>query len=216
MRDLSLKGIARKYRAKSGAISVKQDIFGTPSISGMVSLRIKLEELARRHHFFDVSECVYGWRAGFEQVWTHIIVRIRLEADAGITETTLDTLRERWEEGIENAWNVQWGCGRSGELPCPLTFEVVFVAGHFHHRVRVVAGSGRANMGTWYTNSSGRTAAHEVGHMFGHPDEYGDAACPDRDPVNTGSIMHRSADGDIPQRLMTRFASNISSSVVGI
>jgi bacillopeptidase F (M6 metalloprotease family) len=81
--------------------------------------------------------------------------------------------------------------------------------------VRVVDGPGRSNMTTWHSPDNGGVAAHETGHMFGHPDEYGDAACPDREPVNTGSIMHMTT-GDVPQRLMTRFAENIGSSVVGI
>jgi hypothetical protein len=220
MRDLSLKGIARQYRAKSGAVSVRRDIIGHTSLIQTTSVRERLEELASRDVFFRVSECVYVWTAIYQQVWTHIVVRIKLDPDDGIADATMESLRTTWAEGVATAWSDLWGCGRSGELTCPLTFEVQWVddtpPGQPRQPVRVVAGSGRANMGTWYTNSSGRTAAHEVGHMFGHPDEYGDAACPDRDPVNTGSIMHRSADGDIPQRLMTRFASNISSSVVGI
>jgi hypothetical protein len=216
MRDLSLKGIARKYRAKSGAISVKQDILGTLSISGTVSLRSRLEELARKQISFGVSECVYRWTAGYEQVWTHIVVRIKLDPDDGITEATMDTLRDTWAEGIATRWSDQWGCGRSGELTCPLTFEVQWVNSGQHHTVRVAAGSGGSEMTTWYTNLDGRIgAAHEVGHMFGHPDEYGEAACPDREPVDTGSIMHRPT-GDIHQRLMRRFAENIGSSVVGI
>jgi hypothetical protein len=216
MRDLSLKGIARQYRGKTGAISVRPDIIGHTSLIRTTSLRERLEELARRRFFRRVSECVYEWSSLYEQVWTHIVVRIKLDPDDAITDATMDTLRERWAEGVATAWSDLWGCGRSGELTCPLTFEVQWVDEDQHHTVRVVEGSGRADMTTWYTNSSGRTAAHEVGHMFGHPDEYGDAACPDREPVNTGSIMHRSADGDIPQRLMTRFADNIRSSVVGI
>src|SRR3712207_5256439 len=182
MRDLSLKGIARKYRAKSGAISVKQDIFGTSSISGTVSLRERLEELARKQISFRVSECVYRWTAGYEQVWTHIVVRIRLNPDEGITDATMDNLRDIWAEVVATRWSDQWGCGRSGELTCPLTFEVQWVNSGQHHTVRVAAGSDRSDMLTWYTNLDGRLgAAHEVGHMFGHPDEYGEAACPDRE-----------------------------------
>jgi hypothetical protein len=213
MRDLSLKGIARKHRAKSGALSVKQDILGTSSISGTVSLRERLEELARKQISFGVSECIYNWTARYEQTWTHIIVRIRLNPDDGITEATMDSLRDLWAEGVATRWSDQWGCGRSGELTCPLTFEVQWVNSGQHETVRVRQGPERSNRTTWDTEDDRLTAAHEVGHMFGHPDEYEDPACPDR-VVDLSTIMGEA--GVVPARLMTRFAENIGSSVVGI
>lgn len=51
--------------------------------------------------------------------------------------------------------------------------------------------------------------------MLGHPDEYNDASCPARNPVNTGTVMDNPS-ANIPQRLMTRFADNVGSSVVAI
>ena len=160
MRDLSLKGIARKYRAKNGAISVKQDILGTLSISGTVSLRSRLEEPARKQISFGVTECVYRWTAGYEQVWTHIMVRIKLDPDDGITEATMDTLRDTWAEGVAFRWSDRWGCGRSGELTCPLTFEVLWVDAFAHHTVRVRQGPMQTDMTTWDTDDDRRTAAH--------------------------------------------------------
>jgi hypothetical protein len=44
-------------------------------------------------------------------------------------------------------------------------------------------------MGEWDTDDTGNVAAHEFGHMLGHPDEYADAACPARNPVSTGTVM---------------------------
>jgi bacillopeptidase F (M6 metalloprotease family) len=70
-------------------------------------------------------------------------------------------------------------------------------------------------MTTWDTSDTGAVAAHEFGHMQGNPDEYTDAACPARNPVNTGTIMDNNS-ATIPDRMMTRFADNIGSTVVNI
>jgi hypothetical protein len=51
--------------------------------------------------------------------------------------------------------------------------------------------------------------------MLGHPDEYTDANCPGRTPVNTGTVMDNNSN-NVPARLMTRFATNIGSNVVSI
>jgi hypothetical protein len=216
MNDLSLKGVARKYGGISGDFSVVPDIFGVPSISGNQSLRAKLESMAREQHSFHVSECIFGWTAAFEQTWTHLVVRIRLNPDAGISNATMTNLQNTWENGIEGTWHHRWGCGRAGELTCRLSFDVQWVASNQHHTVRVRPGPERSNMTTWDTADTGGVAAHEFGHMLGLVDEYPeDPPCPDRDPVNTGTVMDNNSN-NVPARLMTRFANNIGSTVVGI
>ena len=214
MRDLSLKGIARRYRGLTGGLSVTQDILGGSS-SGPVSLRSRLQSLAREQLSFDRSECIFGWTAAFEQTWTHIRVRIELDPDAGISNATMNALRTAWENGIENTWSDRWGCGRQRELTCPLTFDVQWVTADAHHTVRVRQGPAPTNMTTWDTSDGGNVAAHEFGHMLGNADEYSDTRCPDRDPVNTGTVMDNNST-NVPARLMTRFADNLGSTVVGI
>jgi hypothetical protein len=214
MNDLSLRGVAREFGGITGGFSVVQDIFGGPA-PGSRSLRARLEDRARQEFSFNVSECIFGWTAAFEQTWTHIRVRIRLNPDAGIPAATVNNLRTIWENGIENTWSNVWGCGRAGEITCRLTFEVQWVASNEHHAVRVRTGPDQTNMTTWDTSDTGAVAAHEFGHMQGNPDEYPDTRCPTRNPVNTGTIMDNNS-ANIPERMMTRFANNIGSTVVNI
>lgn len=215
---LSLQGVVRRYVNVTGSFSVTQAIFNG-NIANSVSLRSRLESIARREFSFDVSECVYSWTAAFQQTWSHVRVRIRLNPDAGISAATMNTLRNIWQTEIQNTWSNQWGCGRPGEATCPFTFEVQWVGNNEHHTVRVrqcEAGTFcRSNMGLWDTNDTGDVAAHEFGHMIGHPDEYTDSNCPNRNPVNTGTVMDNNSN-NVPARLMQRFANNLGSNVVTI
>ena len=80
-----------------------------------------------------------------------------------------------------------------------------------HHAVAVHSGSGRADMTNWYVNSTGGTAAHESGHMFGNPDEYSDSNCPSRTVTSDGSIMQTSQTGTVKSRHYESFARWVSN-----
>ncbi|MDP8931615.1 MAG: immune inhibitor A [Actinomycetota bacterium] len=212
--SLSVRGIARQYRNVTGGFWVRQGIFGG-SVPSPGSLRTRLVSLARREFSFSVSECIYGWTAAFEQTWSLVRVRIRLNPDAGITEETMNTLRTRWRQGIQDTWSNRWAVGRAGEIACPLQIQVLWVTTNQHHAVRVRAEAGRSNMTLWDTQDTAGVAAHEFGHMLGHPDEYTDGNCPNRSPVSTGTVMDNNST-TVPARLMTRFANNIGSNVVAL
>ena len=138
---------------------------------------------------FAVSECVYGWTARYQQAGTHVTVRIQLNPDPGVTNATLNSLQTVWRNGIMATWSNRFNCLAPNGGRQAVTFDVQWVTANAHQVVRVQPGPARSNMGVWDTNDTGDVAAHEFGHMLGHPDEYADSACPSRSPVSTGTVM---------------------------
>jgi hypothetical protein len=173
---ISVRGVGRRYRGVGGGFSVRQGIFGG-NVTGSVSLRSRLVSLCRQQHSFQVKECIYGWTAAFEQQWSHIRIRIRLNSDSGIANTTMDTLRTTWADGFRTTWSNRWGCGHAGEMTCPFTFELQWVMSNQHHTVRVRQGSFRSNMTTWDTEDTGggRICRHHLSQSKPrqHRDGYG-------------------------------------------
>ena len=211
MRDLSCRGIARRFLGRTGRFSLRERVMG----GAAGSLRARLESLARQELTVAVSDGIYGWTARYQQIWTHVVVRVQLLPDAAVTNATMETLRAVWRDGIHDTWSYRWGSGRTGEVVCPFTFEVQWVATDAHQSVRVRQGPARSNMLLWDTDDTGAVSAHEFGHMLGHRDEYPDANCPDRSPVDTGSVMDNNS-ALVPARMIDPFATNIGSSVVEI
>jgi hypothetical protein len=215
IREISLKGVARKYRNEGSSFNVIKDIFKKNNLNGANSLRDKLEDLAEDKRSFGYNECIYHGHAEFDQTWAHIEVRIELDPDNDVSDATINSLKPTWASGIQNTWNNQWALGRSGELSCDLTFDVRFVTSDRHHKVKVHVGPTRSNESNWDTQDTGAVVAHEFGHMLGNPDEYSDPNCPNRSPVNTGTIMDNNST-NIPSRLMQILADTIDSNVVAL
>ena len=161
---------------------------------------------------FAVNECSYGWTAAFAQQGTHITVRIRLVPDGGISADTMTTLRDTWKRGIEDKWSNRFGCcdNEACDCRCALTFGVEWVTSGEHHAVRVQVGPARSNMTNWDTMDTGDVASHEFGHMLGWPDEYSDGNCPNRSPVNTGSVMDDNTE--VVERLVRPFCDRLGES----
>ena len=67
----------------------------------------------------------------------------------------------------------------------------------------------------WYHDDSGNDMAHEFGHMLGNKDEYADANCPARNPVNTGTVMD-TVSGPVVKRLVDFLCTAIGQSTVPI
>jgi hypothetical protein len=189
-----------------------------------------LESNAREEHSFDWKETCsttgggFGGTAKFEQIWTHVVVRIRLNFDATISTKTRNSLMTTWKDAIQRFWSLKWGCTADREATCRLTFEVQWISGpsFVHHTVAVTpCATGavcRENAGRWFDITSGNTAAHEFGHLLGFKDEYTPTdprECPIRSPVNTGTVMDQNVEC-FPNRLMKRFADNIGSQITAI
>jgi hypothetical protein len=165
---------------------------------------------------FAVSECMFGWTAAFRQQGTHILARIRLNPDADVSAALLEEVKARWKQGIEDKWSYRFSCCRRPACTsrCDLTFEVQWTNENPHLTVRVKKGDGRSNLSLWHTNDSGDVASHEFGHLMGHPDEYSEpSVCPDRSPVNTGTVMDDNSE--VVQRLCEPFCNRVAQDTTG-
>ncbi len=165
------------------------------------------------------SECIYGWTAAYQITEERdcvlaVVLRIRLQPDAGVSARDLQNAQATWEQAIERAWTGQFPIRRtSGDCACStyrVTLDVQWVTSGEHHTVRVRPGSGRADMTNWFITSSGGTAAHEEGHMLGNADEYTDPACRNRNVTSDNSIM-QTTSGSVRPRHYQGFADWISA-----
>ena len=210
--SLSARGVARRFLNRTGSFSVRQVFFG--SARGTRRLREPLQSLARQEISFAVSDCIFTWTATYEQTWSHVRVRVRLNPDVGIAAATMATLRTAWEAPIEKRWSNRWGIGRPGEATCPLTFDVQWVTASAHHAVRVQPGPAGSNITLWDTlGHRGRCRARVRPHARASRRVPLAPPALRRNPVNSGTVMDNNSN-TVPQRLMQRFADNVGSNIV--
>lgn len=215
MGDLSLKGVARRYRGLTDDLSVVNDICWAPAAGETISLRARLEALARAEYHHPVYDGWLTWRAAYEQIWTHIVVRVCLDFEAAIDEDRRNDYASYWASSIQGFWSNCWSCAREGELPCRLSFDVQWVGAlGYHHLVTIYRGSLIATKYTWYLGADIEIPRHEFGHMIGLVDEY-PRSWHLHGAVYTGTIMSGElTNPTLPARNMTSFADNIGSRVV--
>lgn len=133
----------------------------------------------------------YGWNYKYDIGFFSNTLKVDIDI-ALIGDDPGDTLRNRWENGIESIWSTD-------KYRVPITFNVDWVgADEADQVVTVKSGDGRDDMVTWYTgNPAGwgdayqdEVAAHEYGHMLGLYDEYvGGAVNPETLLTGTGGLM---------------------------
>ena len=147
-----------------------------------------------------ISECKFGWDAAFrmdenkENCHITVTLRIKLDRASDVTAEEITGRIAIWKPAIERAWSNQFLLATADtECDCliyTLGVDVQFVDSNEHHVVKVERGPGRENMGRWFHDTTGMTAAHEAGHMFGNPDEYAEPeVCPNRATSDDDSIM---------------------------
>jgi hypothetical protein len=206
----NLLAIAAEAKSLNARVSIAEEMRGDRwVITEIYDFNTGLTQAAEEVNF-SVSECIFGWTAAYRQEGTNITVRIRLMPDADVSASKVDELKARWKKGIEDKWSYRFLCCSRPNCAnqCALTFTVQWVNSNEHHTVRVRKGPAQTNKGTWDTEDSGNVASHEFGHMLGHPDEYSDDRCPDRSPVDTGTVMDDNSE--VVRRLCEPFCNRLS------
>jgi hypothetical protein len=106
MVDLSVKGVARRFRGLTGAFSVKRDLLS--GATGPIALRSNLISMSTLLVKNSIVDCATSIDQGYSQIWTHIIVRVKLVPhNVNNLPTPLERWKDYWKMGIEGIWNRQ-------------------------------------------------------------------------------------------------------------
>jgi hypothetical protein len=213
--------VAAQAKASGGFVDITEDQRGDRwYVTQLTPTGWEPSEVNVSH---SISECIYSWTSAYALRGPNVMVRIQLNRDSNVSAAELDAAKPRWRNGIVAKWSGHFACcEQSGvtraadcQHACTLSFDVAWVTQDAHHTVAVHRGPGRADMLNWYHDDSGDDAAHEFGHMIGNKDEYPDPACPDRSPVNTGTVMAVVADPAV-RRQVQQICQEIGENAVDL
>ncbi len=132
---------------------------------------------------FTARECIYVWPVKYTKDNSVITVKIKIINKDNLEKNEIDILKERWRGGILKKWN----------FSDTVRFDINWVESEEDCIVYVRKERGiPSNVFNWDNKDDENVASHEFGHLLGLPDEYINRdQCPDRNPVNTGSVMDR-------------------------
>jgi hypothetical protein len=107
MADLSVKGISRRFRGLTGAFSVMGDLL--PGVTRPASVRSSLMLMSALPPVKkSIIDCAFNIDAAYLQIWTHIIVRVKLvPQNVDNLPTPIERWKDYWKMGIEAIWNRQ-------------------------------------------------------------------------------------------------------------
>src|SRR4051812_30195528 len=106
MVDLSVKGISRRFRGLTGALSIKQNLLSDPTRP--ISLRSSLLSMSALSVKKSIPDCGTSIDQGYAQFWTHIVVRVKLVPhNVDNLPMSLERWKDYWKMGIEGIWNRQ-------------------------------------------------------------------------------------------------------------
>lgn len=128
-----------------------------------------------------------------------VTVVIELEPDPDVTN--LKEMIATWEQGIFTAWNSRAKLCCKG-CNCPDGFDILIVpvftqdAWSPHATVRISRTPPAVNRSHWSTQNrdSATDAQHEIGHMLGNIDEYGNNSGFNHQAANPGGVMDNASE----------------------
>lgn len=158
------------------------------------SMATPISDIGTQYVSNHITSGIYGWNSSYDISFLN--QDLIIDIDIHLIGDDPGTLRDSWEQGIENIWSNAFDIF-DGTYLYDTVFNVDWVSSGADHTVNVASGTGRTNMLTWYMDNPGgwpnsyhdEIAAHEFGHMFGLYDEYTGGAVNPSGLIRDDSIM---------------------------